>query len=1310
MEERGLRRDQRGVSEVYGTVLIVSFTFVTALFLIGTGWMLVGQLTTETTDSLSRDSMRNVDRVIDSVAAESVNKSGTFTFPEESAKDVSASKKDGEFNLTITTVHDDFWKRTEAHASGEPRTGSDTMFLGTIKHESEERGVTAYQGGALWRRPNPDGKTFLLSEPDLGVTDAGLDVGIVSLAGVETITEGSEVTVRQTATAGPSKQEQLQQFMSKYWTDRHNPSITAPVEINITIESQYADGWASYAEDGMGVDPSNVSYPHNGDDETVKIALGTIGDLPESSDNPTFGDEDILYSGSSDLAYMYYNDTAGEIDGNAKQFEITDPSPSSDYEVALYNESGRWVIYNTSADGWQDAAGNDVSPPDEVNGSVTSDSEYPIHTPAAFDDSAATPVCVVTGSDADVTEYIDEDGEGCLEHMVGIEEDMVGPLVAFPEFTVAVTNPGNVPEDMNVGESFNTTVEVENVGNASGQRPLGIYALNRTNWIGSGTESDPAPDFEDGILLAGNESGNVSLDPGDSSTVERDIDTAEIEDQSSPSYSVTGKNWTIFATSGGTATDVPGDPSHTNTVEFFELEDTEAQFTVTKIDPRRNSVEAGENLTIDVTVEETRGEINGGVEQPLTLSANGGLADLEPITLDSNESTVEELTWQTRSGDNGTALLEGSTFDDSNSTAVTVTEKGEANFEVTVTDTNSPVGNPITVGDDLTVDATIENTGDRQDVQKIRLNDFNGSLVDWEQITLASGETVNKTFTWTTVRGDAGEGDVSAVSNDDSDSTKVKIEEPSNVRDPVDVVFVIDETGSMGWNDPDDKRIDATELAIDELNDSMDQAAAVGYDYDPWWGNYGYSDGYKWHHRLSNDLAAVKSSLTTDPQGSTDIAIGIDQAERELTSPRANSAHKPVMIVLTDGVDNSGMDPVQRAKNVDEDIDIYTVGLDSYDKDTLETIAQEGGSGEGELKKADNPEDLKKIFENITKDITDQSPAFQMNNVNTNTPVTAGQPLEVTVDVENVGDTSGERIVSLKNFDGTVVESKIPNLAVGDTATVTLEWDTTDATPGDSSITDSVTVETQNDSVSPTVTVEPRPEADLKIASFDPDDTTRLGNTFTVSPTLKNQGDAEAKDVPVALTVTDQDTGNTVAGDEDTVTLGPGEDKQPILQWDIPSNAPLGDYDLEVDFAGEDQVDNVTVQPALTNLNVSIANTNDPVIAGEKLDVVVEVENTGSEDKEPNVVLKDAGTDSTLDIAFDVAVQAGNSEVVELTWATQRSDGAGSKPVRVEIANTNEKDDTDVSINDGPDSLDAVAMGQRGNPLNIDLSEVEISS
>ena len=31
-------------------------------------------------------------------------------------------------------------------------------------------------------------------------------------------------------------------------------------------ESFLADGWATYAEDGMGVDSSNISYPHNGDD------------------------------------------------------------------------------------------------------------------------------------------------------------------------------------------------------------------------------------------------------------------------------------------------------------------------------------------------------------------------------------------------------------------------------------------------------------------------------------------------------------------------------------------------------------------------------------------------------------------------------------------------------------------------------------------------------------------------------------------------------------------------------------------------------------------------------------------------------------------------------------------------------------------------------------------------------------------------------------------------------------------------------------------------------------------------------------
>lgn len=96
-----------------------------------------------------------------------------------------------------------------------------------------------------------------------------------------------------------------------------------------------------------------------------------------------------------------------------------------------------------------------------------------------------------------------------------------------------------------------------------------------------------------------------------------------------------------------------------------------------------------------------------------------------------------------------------------------------ANFRVEIDSTNSPVD----AGDDLVVQSTIENTGDETATQTIELVDFDGNVVDDEEITLESGASTTETLRWETEAGDGGIDDVIVRSSDDSQTVQVMVEE-----------------------------------------------------------------------------------------------------------------------------------------------------------------------------------------------------------------------------------------------------------------------------------------------------------------------------------------------------------------------------------------------------------------------------------------------------------------------------------------------------------------------------------------------------
>lgn len=181
--------------------------------------------------------------------------------------------------------------------------------------------------------------------------------------------------------------------------------------------------------------------------------------------------------------------------------------------------------------------------------------------------------------------------------------------------------------------------------------------------------------------------------------------------------------------------------------------------------------------------------------------------------------------------------------------------------------------------------------------------------------------------------------------------------EPPNIRDeaslvPVDAGFILDSSGSMGTNDPNDLRKTAAKEFVSGLIPGEDRATVVDFD-----------SNARTLQSLTTDFDAVNSSVDRiDSRGGTDIAGGIREATGEYRANGDDSRAK-IAVLLTDGIDFSDRQAAAR-EAADENITIYTVGFGNARERQLRTIAETTG---GNFTLVDDPEDLPDVFARIAE-------------------------------------------------------------------------------------------------------------------------------------------------------------------------------------------------------------------------------------------------------------------------------------------------------------------------------------------------------
>jgi hypothetical protein len=193
--------------------------------------------------------------------------------------------------------------------------------------------------------------------------------------------------------------------------------------------------------------------------------------------------------------------------------------------------------------------------------------------------------------------------------------------------------------------------------------------------------------------------------------------------------------------------------------------------------------------------------------------------------------------------------------------------------------------------------------------------------------------------------------------------------------DNVDIVLVMDRSGSMGVRVNGQQKI---QVAKDALNTIVDVVAQSG-NLNNRIALVTFSSNVTLDQSLTNNYNAVKVAINSmTPGGTTSIGGGLVGASSELRTNSSNPATRKFIILASDGLQNHPPGIDTGIATVPSDATVYTVGIgDDADTAALQKIASTAGAGNG-LYFPSNVTDLVAVFQNI---ITKILGAFTLQDV-----------------------------------------------------------------------------------------------------------------------------------------------------------------------------------------------------------------------------------------------------------------------------------------------------------------------------------------
>ncbi len=254
----------RGVSDIFGVVLLVSLTLIGSLLLVAVGGMALQAIADQTQSDVAQQSMQEMSSRLSGVADSPVDASTKFEFPQGVGEDVTLNATGASFELAMTN--------RSLSAAASPPACSYSSKLGTVYYTDSQNSVYAYQGGGVWAGGN--GGASMVSPPELDYDGNTIDFSLVNVSRLESIDENKQVVATKDVQASQRAAQRLQNEFRPCWTNSTDGTMVT-VNATLTIESEFAGAWATYANDSMRVSPHRVQYWESND--TVRMTFLNVG-------------------------------------------------------------------------------------------------------------------------------------------------------------------------------------------------------------------------------------------------------------------------------------------------------------------------------------------------------------------------------------------------------------------------------------------------------------------------------------------------------------------------------------------------------------------------------------------------------------------------------------------------------------------------------------------------------------------------------------------------------------------------------------------------------------------------------------------------------------------------------------------------------------------------------------------------------------------------------------------------------------------------------------------------------------------------
>ena len=543
------------------------------------------------------------------------------------------------------------------------------------------------------------------------------------------------------------------------------------------------------------------------------------------------------------------------------------------------------------------------------------------------------------------------------------------------------------PDEITAGEAAVVNATIENTGEADGEQNVSLLA-----------DSDSVD--TQSVALDSNETEDVSL-------------TWDTSEDDAGTYDLTVETEDADAA------------THLEVAE--PLEDAYFDIAVNH-DPA--DVTAGETVAVNTTVQNT-GDKEAATNVTVFLEDEPVATESVSLAGDETEHVVPE--WETSEDDSGTYNLTVETDDTKDETTLTVTEPPEPFFDVVIDQTPDA----ITAGENATVNATIENTGEADGSQDVGLYDDDTTL-DAQHVELASNETTDVSLTWETSEDDAGTYDLAVETANDTATTQLEVIEPAHFAVDLEVNETIGQGEELAIdaiveNTGDEKATQTVTLESSEYGETVsDEITLEGGDSEP----VNTTVEIPADATLSEFLIEVETEDDTDTQtveivSNTDYTVEITDTTAPVT---AGETIKVDALIENEGI------------GVHEQSVAFTVDSETVDNQSLEL--EEGNTTpvtfEYETADDDTPGVSLGVStdddtETTTERVREAQPAtFEVSDLDVPDNTTQGETVTTTATIENVGERTGDDIVELY-FDGDSVNETNAELGAGDTVEIDLE-------------------------------------------------------------------------------------------------------------------------------------------------------------------------------------------------------------------------------------------------------------------------------